>query len=260
MKNELVLEVAVRGVPKPKITWKKDDEVVKEDDRISFDKDKDEVYQLIISKPVADDSGKYACFAVSKSGKAQTSHIVNFINKEENGRATGVFHKASVVIPEDPSLEEIIHPPKKEIPKSIPPTPLPTETTDTGTDGAPVTETGEAPPAEGGETAAPAPAPVAEKAAPVKKEFKASGGGSTQGAINQLKFSYVLKDQVAYEGSTIKLLCYIDGPMPQAKWFKNGKPLSWTTTIKNLSRDVYAAVEISKITMQDAGKLANKLT
>lgn len=259
LKDELIIEAAVRGIPKPKISWKKDDEPIKADDRLTFDTDKDDVYQIIIHRPVAEDSGKYSCFAVSSSGKAQTSHYVNFVNKCESGRATGVFHKASVVMPEDPSLEEIIHPPKKEVPKPPPQpevaAPAPVEGAEGAVEGA---VEGEQPaaPAEGApeDAAAPAAAPAA-KAAPVKKEFKAGGGGGvTAGAINQLKFTYPLKDQVAIEGATIKLLCYIEGPGPQAKWFKNGKPLSWTTTIKNLSRDVYGAVEISKITLADAGE------
>lgn len=216
--DELILEVAIRGNPQPSFVWKKDGEPVKEDDRIVFHEEKDNVYQILIHRPVAEDSGKYTVIANNSEGKKEVSHIVNFVSKSENSRPTmfGIFHKGSVVKPEDSSLEEIIHPPK--------------------------------PPKKEGEED--------EKKGPkVQKEMGSGGTKATHfGALKHLKFVSQLRDQFVMEGSTVKLQCYLDGPQPTMKWFKNEKPVAWGQTVVNKSRDVHGCCEIIKITMQDAGE------
>ncbi|XP_063700566.1 LOW QUALITY PROTEIN: muscle M-line assembly protein unc-89-like [Culicoides brevitarsis] len=215
--DELILEVAIRGVPQPEFVWKKDGEPVVADDRIVFHEEKDNVYQLLIHRPVAEDSGKYSVIAWNSEGKKEVSHVVNFVSKTENSRPTvfGIFHKGSVVKPEDSSLEEIIHPPK------------------------PAKKEGEE---------------KEEKGPKVQKEMGGGGAKATHfGALHHLKFVSQLRDQYVMEGSTVKLQCYLDGPQPTMKWFKNEKPIQWGQTMINKSRDVHGCCEIQKITMQDAG-------
>uniref|UniRef100_A0A336MAS9 CSON014485 protein n=1 Tax=Culicoides sonorensis TaxID=179676 RepID=A0A336MAS9_CULSO len=217
--DELILEVAIRGVPQPSFVWKKDGEPVKEDGRIVFHEEKDNVYQILIHRPVPEDGGKYTVVATNSEGKKEVSHIVNFESKQDKARPTvfGIFHKGSVVKPEDSSLEEIIHPPK------------------------PAKKEGEE---------------EEEKKGPkVQKEMGSGGTKATHfGALHHIKWVSQLRDQFVKEGTNVKLQCYLDGPQPTMKWFKNDKPLAWGQTIVNKSRDVHGCCEILKITMADAGE------
>lgn len=72
-------------------------------------------------------------------------------------------------------------------------------------------------------------------------------------AKNNLWFSGNLRDQTAIEGSTIKLLCAVTGPMPIMKWLKNGKPISWGQNMRNMTGEGLGHVLIEKIARADAG-------
>lgn len=72
-------------------------------------------------------------------------------------------------------------------------------------------------------------------------------------AKNSLWFSGKLRDQTAIEGTTIKLLCAVSGPMPIMKWLKNGKPVSWGNNMRNMTGEGLGLVIIDKITKADAG-------
>lgn len=68
-----------------------------------------------------------------------------------------------------------------------------------------------------------------------------------------LWFSGKLRDQTVIEGSTIKMLCAVTGPLPIMKWMKNGKPVPWSATVRNMSGEGLGQVIIEKITRTDAG-------
>lgn len=68
-----------------------------------------------------------------------------------------------------------------------------------------------------------------------------------------LWWSGELRDQTAIEGSKIKLICTVSGPLPIMKWFKNGKPVPWSQTVRNMSGEGIGHVIIEKITRSDAG-------
>lgn len=70
---------------------------------------------------------------------------------------------------------------------------------------------------------------------------------------NNLWFSGNLRDQTAIEGTTIKLLCAVSGPMPIMKWLKNGKPVSWGNNMRNMTGEGIGLVIIDKIAKVDAG-------
>lgn len=72
-------------------------------------------------------------------------------------------------------------------------------------------------------------------------------------AKNNLWFSGNLRDQTAIEGSTIKLICAVTGPMPIMKWLKNGKPISWGQNMRNMTGEGLGHVLIEKIARADAG-------
>lgn len=68
-----------------------------------------------------------------------------------------------------------------------------------------------------------------------------------------LWFSGQLRDQTAIEGSTIKLFCTVSGPLPMMKWLKNGKPVPWGQTVRNMSGEGIGQVIIERLSRSDAG-------
>lgn len=70
---------------------------------------------------------------------------------------------------------------------------------------------------------------------------------------NNLWWSGALRDQTVIEGSTVKLLCAVSGPMPIIKWLKNGKPVAWGNNMRNMTGDGLGLVIIDKIAKLDAG-------
>lgn len=68
-----------------------------------------------------------------------------------------------------------------------------------------------------------------------------------------LWWSGELRDQTAIEGTNIKMICTVSGPLPIMKWFKNGKPVPWSQTVRNMSGEGMGHVIIEKITRSDAG-------
>lgn len=72
-------------------------------------------------------------------------------------------------------------------------------------------------------------------------------------AKGNLKWSGKLRNQTAIEGTTIKMLCAVTGPLPIIKWAKNGKPVPWGATVRNMSGEGLGIVIIEKIQRSDAG-------
>lgn len=70
---------------------------------------------------------------------------------------------------------------------------------------------------------------------------------------NKLWFAGGLRDQTVIEGSKFKMLCTVAGPQPIIKWLKNGKPLSWSNIIRNLSGEGIGHVIFDKVAKSDAG-------
>lgn len=69
----------------------------------------------------------------------------------------------------------------------------------------------------------------------------------------KLWFSGNLRDQTVIEGSTIKMICAVSGPLPIIKWTKNERPINWGQTIRNNSGEGIGQIIIEKITRSDAG-------
>lgn len=74
--NDLVIDTKVRGNPRPKISWLKDDLPIENDGRIQQIEHLDGVCELIINKPSPKDNGKYSCVAENKLGLQKTKHSV----------------------------------------------------------------------------------------------------------------------------------------------------------------------------------------
>lgn len=107
--DDLILDAHVRGVPEPTIKWYKDGIELNKamDDRYDICADHDGGYQFRIHKPVAADSGLYACEATNSEGKAKVSHKVEFQPRDKHTHPQFVYHKESF---RQPSLRMSIEP------------------------------------------------------------------------------------------------------------------------------------------------------
>lgn len=70
---------------------------------------------------------------------------------------------------------------------------------------------------------------------------------------NKLSFATHLRDRITVEGSTVKLICNINGPSPYLKWFKNDQPLQAGDTIRNNSSEGKGSIELRKVTQESSG-------
>lgn len=76
--NELVLDVNVRGLPTPSITWVKDGVTVESSEKYQQIYHEDGTCNLIVVDPTKQDSGKYVCQAENRAGKVEVAHTVQF--------------------------------------------------------------------------------------------------------------------------------------------------------------------------------------
>lgn len=90
-----------------------------------------------------------------------------------------------------------------------------------------------------------------------KKESK---GGKTVKSYNEmvnpknnLYWGSVLRDRTAIEGTKVKLVCSVNGPDPQMRWFKNDVPLMFSSKIRNGTRDALGTIEIVSAVVDDSG-------
>ncbi|XP_033149172.1 muscle M-line assembly protein unc-89-like [Drosophila busckii] len=74
--NELQLDVHVRGLPTPAVSWYKDSVKVENSEKYQQVDHDDGTCELFISKPKPADSGKYVCQAENREGKTEIVHMV----------------------------------------------------------------------------------------------------------------------------------------------------------------------------------------
>jgi Immunoglobulin I-set domain len=68
-----------------------------------------------------------------------------------------------------------------------------------------------------------------------------------------LSFIVKMKDATVVEGIPVKLICSVDGPRPDIKWFKNNIPLVYNKHCKNQTTQTMGAVYFAHILPEDAG-------
>lgn len=91
--NDLILEVHVRGYPRPKLFWNKDGlEVEDGDEKFFTTRHPDGVYRLNIHDPLIKDSGRYGCTAVNEAGSEDLKHYLKVKAKEEYIHTAGLYH------------------------------------------------------------------------------------------------------------------------------------------------------------------------
>lgn len=89
----MILEVHVRGYPRPKLYWNKDGlEVEDGNDKFFATRHPDGVYRLNIHDPLIRDSGRYGCTAVNEAGSVLLKHYLKVQRKEEYIHTAGLYH------------------------------------------------------------------------------------------------------------------------------------------------------------------------
>lgn len=211
--NEINITCHVRGKPTPAITWSKDGVTIEPNEKYQLIEHDDGLCELNISDCTRQDNGKYVCQADNRAGKADTTHIVQVQIREQ---------RSSLV-----SL------------KDLPPTPQNGEAVENGQ------TNGEAPAAKG-------------KGQPRKKADAPSGGGRRTPAPppnpkEQLFFRAFLTDRTVGEGGKAKLSCYIEGPDPQVRWFKDENPLQMSPRCRSELRDGLCTLTLQSVVVEDCG-------
>lgn len=72
-----VLECAFSGIPKPEVTWYKDNVPITPDQRVTVREDKPNVHSLHIARSQLDDKATYTCKAKNRFGEAEAKMNLN---------------------------------------------------------------------------------------------------------------------------------------------------------------------------------------
>lgn len=124
--DDYVIEIQVRGVPTPKLTWTRDGATldVTNSDKLIVMREPEGVYKLCIHDPQKIDSGRFIIEAENKAGKEEIRRVVRFLGKEHYKYLPGIRH-ADPKKPHDDDgenvpVEEVVEPePEDEEPLMV---------------------------------------------------------------------------------------------------------------------------------------------
>uniref|UniRef100_A0A182NFQ7 Ig-like domain-containing protein n=1 Tax=Anopheles dirus TaxID=7168 RepID=A0A182NFQ7_9DIPT len=283
--DDLILEVHVRGVPDPKLSWERDGvEFTNDTDRVIISRQGDGVYRLSIHNPEKLDGGRWVVTAKNSAGEEKLKHAVTFKGREfyQSQLTHGIYHADKQVtrseedgiaygtrsrsVSRAPSVAHQLPGAEPDITAVVAALQAVEATTEEV-----ASQAAAAPDAEGGE----APTEVPEEHAAVKKkkepkQWRKNLQGLLKGRIpgpiaeeptkhkvlevkQKLYFEANLKNQTLAEGSHLKLVCSCVGPQPTIKWFKNNIPLVWSKNVKNDTKLGVGAVHIISAELSDSG-------
>lgn len=224
--NELQLDVHVRGLPTPTVTWYKDGVKVENSDKYQQVDHEDGTVELFISNPKPADSGKYVCQAENREGQTE---IVHMVTVEPRVR----------VRPTSPIREG--RPPLKP----------------SGEGEEPAAE-GELEGVEGAEGAEGEPGTEKRVRKPKKTDEE---GTSSRREVppppdlkKRLYFRNFLSNRTVKSGSNVKWMVNLDGPEPTAKWFHGDQPIAFGPKSKMSMQDGIAWLNLVGVTEEDAGE------
>nr|XP_044249283.1 muscle M-line assembly protein unc-89 isoform X4 [Drosophila takahashii] len=218
--NELQLDVHVRGLPTPSVTWVKDGVKVENSDKYQQVDHDDGTCELFISHPKPSDSGKYVCQAENREGKTE---IVHMITVEKRVRAPRI----------SPPREG--RPPRPAGDEEAPPA--------EGEEGEGAAE------GEGGERRRRKPKPDEEEQTSSRREVP-----PPPDLRKRLYFRNFLSNRTVKSGSNVKWMVNIDGPEPTAKWFFGDQPIAFGPKSKMSMQDGIAWLNLVGVTEEDAGE------
>ncbi|EDW61837.2 uncharacterized protein Dvir_GJ20095, isoform B [Drosophila virilis] len=214
--NELQLDVHVRGLPTPSVTWYKDSVKIENNDKYHQVDHDDGTCELFISHPKVADSGKYVCQAENREGQTE---IVHMVTVEPRVR----------VRPTSPPRE------------GRPPRPA-------GEEEEPAAE-GEAVEGEGTEKRVRKPKKDDEEQTSSRREVP-----PPPDLRKRLYFRNFLSNRTVKSGANVKWMVNIDGPEPTAKWFHGDQPITFGPKSKMSMQDGIAWLNLVGVTEEDAGE------
>lgn len=90
----MIIEVQVRGVPTPKITWARDgvELEIENSEKFFVMREPEGIYKLCIHDPQKLDSGRFIVEASNKAGKEEIRRTIRFLGKEVNKYLPGIRH------------------------------------------------------------------------------------------------------------------------------------------------------------------------
>lgn len=213
--NDLIIDTKVRGNPRPKITWVKDNLPVVLDDRRVQIEHLDGVCELIINKPTPSDSGVYTCLAENKLGSQKTTHTV-VVDVVQSSRRSSLL---SGVMTESDS-----------------------EAAATGEAGGKKAEKGNRLP-KGKKKDDDAEAGTYERRSRMPDPSPKT----------QLYFIANLSNRYVAEGTKVKLQAVVGGPDATFKWQKDEQNVTYGPRIRNMSREGMACLEFLNTAPEDSG-------
>lgn len=212
--DELTIEVHLHGVPRPVVSWWRGAFEIKPNVKFTKLEEAHGVYKLLIYKPNSRDSGAYTCKAINSSGEAQISHTVE-VAKNLHYHVRGVFHARDRI---QKDKEKTAKKAMEEALKSK--------------------EESDKRRAEAAELA-----PKVHRASPEP----------LVPAKQKLKFATQLRDRMALEGTTVKLMVSIIGPDPACRWMKDDQWVKYGDNVKNHTEGDKAIIELVKVTSESSG-------
>lgn len=241
--NDLILEVHVRGYPKPKLTWNKDGLDIEEgDDKYFATRHPDGIHHLNIHDPMIRDSGRYGCSAANEAGVEILKYYLKVKSRDEYYH-TALLHHAdkSQFAKHKENERKRMHllfrrsnPNYDEEQDTYADVDLDDEIIPESTDDVPLQE----------EEAAPEPEKVEEAEGEEEEDENGEKKVKKEKPKSRyhLEFLTTLENQTGVENTTVKLFCQIAGLNPQVSWLQNGTPVKYTDDIKNMSNESVAAI------------------
>lgn len=93
--DDLIIEVQVRGVPTPKVIWKRDGcelPIEENPDKFFVMREPDGVYKLCIHDPQKVDSGRFIVEAKNEVGTEEIRTTIRFLGKDVYSYMPGIRH------------------------------------------------------------------------------------------------------------------------------------------------------------------------
>lgn len=212
--NEINLSCHSRGFPTPTITWVKDGVTIEPSEKYQQSYKEDGTCELTINFATKQDNGKYVCQAENRAGKTENTHIVQVQLRE-------------------------IHSPR------TPPEPIAKSASGTATPAV---------------VAAPPTAEETAKKAAAKKKARDEPVSSGRRYVEpppdpkmKLHFIAFLTDRIVAAGGKTKLSCYVQGPDPQVRWFKDDNPIVQGPTVRASFKDGLCTLDLLNATVDNSG-------